>query len=97
MKTKTTKTKATKKPKIELTVKSVLYPKPADRLVQEIMETHAMLEGMKTLYNQMDKLLAEAVAQGLTTTEQFLILDNFKNKDVIFKTTAVKRYELKVR
>ena len=97
MKTKTTKTKATKKPKIELTVTSVHYPKPTDRLVQEIMETHSMLESMKTLYNQMDKLLAEAVEQGLTTTEQFLILDNFKNKDVIFKTTAVKRYELKVR
>ena len=56
-----------------------------------------MLEAMKTLYSHMDKLLAEAVANGLTTTEQFLILDNFKNKDVIFKTTAVKRYELKVR
>jgi hypothetical protein len=96
MKTKTTKTRKAK-PKIQLTVKSQPYPRRPENLIAEICEIHWLLEEMKGLYGTMDELLAQAVAQGLTVTDKFVIVDNFKEKNVIFKTTAVKRYDVKMR
>ncbi len=96
MKTKTTKTRKAK-PKIELTVKSQPYPRRPEDLIAMICKTQELLDEVKGVYQCMDELLAEAVSQGLTVTDKFVIVDNFKGKNVVFKTTAVKRYDVKMR
>ena len=54
----------------------------------------------KELYAEQDKLLEELVEAGEQVFEHAghvaMIVDNFSGQSIVFKTTAVKRFDLKV-
>lgn len=73
--------------------------KQIEELAKRAARVLAQLEDMKPLYNEMDKITEEFLKSGLdqVCVEGFTIqlVDNFHSKNTVFKTTSVKRYELK--
>jgi hypothetical protein len=74
-----------------------------NKRVQEIAkrasEVLDKLEAMKALYAEADKLTEELLQLGVTKVEvdgsTLMIVDNFASKNTYFKTTSIKRFELK--
>jgi hypothetical protein len=72
----------------------------AQKKALKIIEIQKQLDEMKPLYKEIDELVCELVAANVTTVEvkdqKVIILDNFSDKNTVFRTTGVKRYEAKI-
>lgn len=66
-------------------------------LVAAVQLTRA-IEGIKKLYDELDKLVLELKAQGFEQTvlddSVISIRDNFETANTVFRTAGVKRFEL---
>lgn len=73
--------------------------KQIEAMAKRAAEVLAQLESMKPLYNELDKLTQDLMESGATGTDlgklKLVLVDNFETKNTVFKTTSIKRYELK--
>lgn len=76
--------------------KQKVNKKQIEQLAKRAAEVLAQLDEMKPLYNELDKLTDELVKlNGVGGIGDLVLIDNFLTKNTVFKTTSVKRYELK--
>jgi hypothetical protein len=67
------------------------------KLVSQAKKVMDQLEAMKPLYSELDKITDALVEMnGAGQVEDIIIVDNFSAKNTVFKTTSVKRFELKL-
>jgi predicted S18 family serine protease len=76
-------------------------PKAVMKLVSEAQEIMERLEAVKTLYGRLDELTLELMSADLSATP-LEVVDNFvdkegKPKNVAWKASGIRRFELKVR
>jgi hypothetical protein len=73
--------------------------KKVQEIAKRASEVLDKLEAMKALYAEADKLTEELLQLGVTKVEVdgsiLVIVDNFASKNTYFKTTSIKRFELK--
>lgn len=73
-----------------------------EQIIKRLAEIESTLQLLKKLYAERDQLtlqLKERIDIGREVTEGdyiFSIVDNFANNNVIFRPTAMRRFELKV-
>lgn len=74
-------------------------PKTMDLFIRAI-EIKQQLDAMKPLYDELDKITMQILESGRTigeTTKATVILvDNFEDKNCVFKPAAIRRFELKI-
>lgn len=51
----------------------------------------------KKLYQELDEILDDLVESKFKQNADAVLVDNFKNKSVLFKTTAIRRFGLESR
>lgn len=71
--------------------------KKTKRLIQEALEVMSQLEANKALYTRLDELTAalkEAKAKELKEAG-LVMVDNFAEKNAVFRPACVRRFELK--
>lgn len=54
-------------------------------------------EKIKKLYKEFDEIVLELKKSKFKSDDIAFFQDNFKDKDLIFKTTAIKRWELRFK
>lgn len=67
-------------------------------LAKQAAEVMEKLDSMKPLYNELDQLVNALMEAGLEPGQDhygLTLIDNFAAKNTVFRTTSVKRYELK--
>jgi hypothetical protein len=73
--------------------------KQIEMLAKRAAEVLAKLDEMKPLYNEIDKITEQLVAAGVENiavgVATLHVVDNFAAKNTVFKTTSVKRFEIK--
>ena len=69
-----------------------LTPREITKLEVEAENIQAALADTKKLYDRLDEITHILGNQKLT---RFVIVDNFAEKNTVFRTTSVKRFELK--
>lgn len=73
--------------------------KQIKKVAKKALEVLEQLESMKHLYNELDSLTEELRALNAKSIEingtVLQVVDNFSSKNTVFKTTSVKRFELK--
>lgn len=66
-----------------------------------LLEVHKELEARKVFYEEYDKLVAELRAEGFTheILEGFdmTLVDNFADKNTVFRPAGVKRFEITIK
>lgn len=76
--------------------KQKVNKKQIEQLAKRAAQVLAQLDEMKPLYNELDKLTEQLVKlNGVGCIGDLVLIDNFSAKNTVFKTTSVKRYELK--
>ncbi len=80
---------------------SVKPPKTVAKLVNEAQDILERLEAVKALYSRLDEITLRLRGEDLSATP-LTIVDNFLDKDgnpknVAFKASGIRRFELKVR
>ena len=54
-----------------------------------------ILKKQKQLYSELDSITAILKKSKFKSGQYLILIDNFKNKNVVFRTTSVRRFELK--
>lgn len=70
-------------------------PNLKDQLIQEAKEVYLQLEANKELYQRMDDIIAELIELNFQGGDGVSLVDNFKSKNISWKVTGVRRFELK--
>lgn len=71
-----------------------LTKKQITELLVEAENIQASLATVKTLYTRLDEITENLIGQELSNTG-FSIIDNFAEKNTVFRMAGVKRFELK--
>lgn len=71
-----------------------LTKKEITKLVTELKEIKSKLEKVKPLYDRLDKITIELIGQDISGFG-LAVIDNFKDKNCVFRPAAVRRYEIK--
>lgn len=70
------------------------------KLVARAIEINKELEKIKPLYAELDLITIQLMKLNFTNAfhngKSVLLVDNFKEKNTCFRTTSVKRFELKI-
>lgn len=70
------------------------------KLIARAIEINKQLEVVKSLYGELDLITTELVKNEFVSAVHngtcVLLVDNFKTKNTCFRTTSVKRFELKI-
>ena len=64
-------------------------------LITRAKKINKEIEKLKKLYGQLDEITEKLVKQKFKSSDGVELVDNFKTKNVAFRTTSVKRYELR--
>lgn len=63
------------------------------------MKLEKQIEKLKEAYSERDELVDELLDAGITHHQfgkiMFVMVDNFENKNAVFRTTSVRRFEAK--
>ncbi len=71
-----------------------LTKKQVTELLVEYENIQAQLEGVKPLYKRSDEIIQLLQGCDLSKTK-WMMIDNFSDKNTVFKVAGVKRFELK--
>ena len=70
-----------------------------EKLARKAAKVMKELEGMKPLYTELDRLTAELIDLGMESVSlgknKMVLIDNFSEKNTVFRPAAVRRFELK--
>lgn len=64
------------------------------RLLRRAKKLQSQIEFSKTLYKDLDEVIAELNRLKFKSNDKAVLIDEFKNKEVVFRTTSVRRYKL---
>lgn len=64
------------------------------KLLQEAREIHTKLEENKMLYARLDMITQELVDDKFTEENGVALIDKFKDKNIQWKATGIRRFEL---
>lgn len=64
-------------------------------IVSIIKDLNVTIDEIKRLYSTRDLLLEELVRLKYKNDQGFIVVDNFKDRNVAFRTVGVHRYEIK--
>lgn len=71
------------------------------KLAKEAAELSAVLDAIKPVYNRLDLITEAFVELGVKQIKvgdtEISLVDNFYDKNKFFKTTSIKRFELKTK
>lgn len=68
--------------------------KNTDKLLNKLL---ALKKKQKDLYEEMDDIEQALIDLGFKENKKAILVDNFRNSNKLFKTTSIKRYEIKAK
>lgn len=71
-----------------------LTKKQITELLVEAENIHASLDAVKPLYKRLDEIVEQLISHDLSGTG-YAMVDNFAEKNTVFRMAGVKRFELK--
>jgi hypothetical protein len=71
-----------------------------EEMLDRVIELHKQIEGYKKAYSELDTITMKLLELNFKTTvfrgHPIMLVDNFKDKNCVFRTTGVRRFEIKI-